>query len=233
MRFRIEEKIFERFEGLSIGLVHAWGMENRGISDEILALIREKEEEIRRTLSLEALPEQPKIDVWRRAYSSFGANPKKYKSSVESLYSMILSGRSLRPINKVVDIYNYISLKHMVPVGGDDKDKVRGDIVLRFATGNEKFVPLNSQAEEVAREGEVVYMDDEEVLCRRWNWRESEKTKMTEETRSVILVVEGLPPLRQEDIQEITRDLSTLLDKHCGGKQETFLLDRTKREIEF
>ena len=37
---------------------------------------------------------------------------------------MILSETELRHINKLVDIYNFISLKHMLPVGGEDTDKI-------------------------------------------------------------------------------------------------------------
>jgi len=232
MKLKVDSQIFETFPGLNLGVVIARQIDNTGSADEIIELIRKREKEIRENYNTETLSQEPKIESWRKAYSVFGAKPKKYKSSVESLYRMILKGVDLRPISKIVDIYNYISVKHMVPAGGDDAAKVDGDIVLRFAGGDERFTALNSDETETAKEGEVIYSDDKEVLCRRWNWRECDKTKMTEETRNVVLVVEGLPPVTKKEMAGILDDFRQLISKHCGGEVETMVLDKDIRETE-
>ncbi len=228
----IDPRIFEKFPGLKVGIVRGRQIDNHGESVEIARLIREREVEIRREFDSETLSRHPKIRAWREAYSSFGAKPKKYKSSAESLYRMVLKGNQLKPINKIVDLYNYISLKYLVPVGGDDTAKVEGDIRLEFARGDESFSPLNSEEIETPKEGEVVYTDSKEVLCRRWNWRECEKTKMTEDTAEVLLVVEGLPPVSKEEVQKIIEELSTLISEYCSGETRTFILDIASREVE-
>ncbi len=232
MKFRVEHRIFEEFSGLSLGVVLARGIDNSGKSDEIVKLIRDKEKDVRSTYQTETLLLQPKIESWRKAYSMFGAKPKKYKSSVESLYRVVLKGDGLRSINKIVDIYNFISLEHMVPVGGDDLDKVDGDIILTFARGDESFTPLNSLEEEMVKKGEVVYVDNRGVLCRRWNWRECERTKMTEETRNSLLVIEGLPPVTKEDVRSVAEELSGLVTRYCQGESQTTVLDEKTKEIE-
>jgi len=229
MKFIIDAEIFERFLGLKVGIVQGKNIDNHGESDEIMSLIREREKEIRREFDSETLSQHPKIQAWRKAYSSFGVKPKKYKSSVESLYRMVLRGVDLRSINKIVDIYNYISLKHTVPVGGDDTAKVDGDIRLKFARGDEPFTPLNSIETESAKKGEVVYADSKEVLCRRWNWRECEKTKMMEDTKDVLLVVEGLSPVNKEEVQRIVEELSTLIREYCHGKTKINIMDEANR----
>jgi len=232
MKFRVDGKIFEKFPGLNIGVLVVKGIGNRGVSEEVLELIRRREKEIREEFSTETLSQNPKIDAWRKAYSSFGAKPKKYKCSVENLYRMILGGIDLKHINKLVDIYNYISIKHMVPVGGDNTDMVDGDIVLKFAEGNEVFTELNSQENKNPKPGEVVYADNKEVLCRRWNWRECEKSKMTEGTKNVALVVEGLPPITNKEIEGIVKELGELVKKFCSGKIREFVLNKDNPEIE-
>ena len=108
MKFKIESDIFERFPGLNIGIVIARQINNQGRNDELMGLIREKEKEILAEYDTETLSQFPRIEAWRKAYSSFGAKPKKYKSSVESLYRMILSGMNLRHISKIIDIYNHV-----------------------------------------------------------------------------------------------------------------------------
>jgi lysyl-tRNA synthetase class 2 len=230
MKFRIQKKIFKVFGELNIGLVAARDVNNRGEKKEVRRLLEEQQERVRTSYQIESLSQQPKIQAWRKAYSSFGAKPKKHKSSVEGLYRMVLKGLELRHINTAVDIYNFISLKHMIPMGGDDLDRVEGDIVLTFARGNETFVPLNSVDSMPVQEGEVIYRDDVDVLCRRWNWRECDKTKMTEATRNILFVAEGLPPFSRTEVQDVVDELCDLLSLHCGGNFQTAVLDADKPE---
>lgn len=118
MKFRIDNQIFEKFTGLNIGLIVAKGVDNSGLLSEVPEKIRGEEVRIRTNYNTATLSQNPKIDVWRKTYAAFGAKPKENKSSVENLYRLVLNGISLRHINKLVDIYNFISLKHMLPVGG-------------------------------------------------------------------------------------------------------------------
>ena len=119
----------------------------------------------------------------------------------------------------------------MIPVGGDDIDKIDGDIVLKFAAGNEKFIELNADEVKNPKPGEVVYCDDKEVLCRRWNWRECEKSKMTEGTKNICLVVEGLSIFSKQEIQNIIDELAGLIEKYCGGTAKISILDESNPEI--
>ena len=146
---------------------------------------------------------------------------------------MILSGIELKHINKLVDTYNFISIKHLIPVGGDDLDKIEGDIVLKFAKGNEPFTELNSDEVKNPNQGEVVYVDDKDVLCRRWNWRKCDKSKMTEKTINASLVIEGLPPVTKEELEKIVKELEILINKYCGGETKYYILDKNNSEIKF
>jgi DNA/RNA-binding domain of Phe-tRNA-synthetase-like protein len=232
MKFRIDTAIFSAFPELHIGIVIGKGVDNRGDCPGIRARIKQTQDEIRKRFQRDTLMECPKIQSWRNAYAFFGAKPKKHRSSVENLYRMTLEGRDLSMINKLVDIYNYVSLKHMIPVGGDDLSLVDGEIGLVFAKGNESFRPLGSDEVHTARKGEVIYADVREVLCRRWNWRESEKTKLTERTRDVLLVSEGLLPVTAEDMEGVVEELARLVGKYCGGTISHDVLSAEKRERE-
>lgn len=231
MKFKIENIIFEQFPSLNIGIVLAKGINNTGKSPELLHMFKEQSNIIRAKYNLETLKNISDICSWREAYKSFGAKPKKYFCSVENLYRMIIKDIQLKHINMIVDIYNFISLKHIVPIGGDDIDKTDGDVILRFAKGHEPFIRLNSTEIDYPKKGEVVYADNKEILCRRWNWRECDKSKMTEATKNVILFVEGLPPKSKQDVQKIAVELGQLVEKFCGGKIETFILNSEVKEI--
>lgn len=233
MKFRVDASIFKKFCGLNLGMVLALKLDNRGEAHGIDPLIREAVNEIRRSFRTETLSMLPKLQSWRRAYSAFGAKPKKYKSSVESLYRMVIKGAGLPRINPIVDIYNSVSLKHMLPVGGDDLAGVSGGIELRFARGDEEFLPLHAESREVVNPGEVIYADDRQVLCRRWNWRESEASKMNPQTRDCLLVVEGLPPVTADEVGEAVRELAGLVEHQCGGDVSVHFIDESHPEFFF
>ncbi|MAF34583.1 hypothetical protein CMO91_01930 [Candidatus Woesearchaeota archaeon] len=219
----LNPEVKEKFPGLHIGVVSITGIDNTKPHDEVAKLVQQEQTKVK-SLNIHELVDNPKIKSWQEAYRSFGAKPSKYRCSVENLYRMILEGMTLRSINPVVDIYNYISLKHTIPAGGDDADKVDGEITLTLAKGDESFEQLNSKEQSNPKPGEVIYKDDKEVLCRRWNWRECDKTKMTEATKNAVLVVEGLPPFSKDDIQAISDELAELVTKYCGGESKVEVL---------
>ena len=233
MKFQIVNQIFEKFPGLNVGVIVAKSINNSGLITEIQEDIRKQEGRIRANYGIETLSQNPKIDAWRKAYSAFGAKPKENKSSVESLYRLVLNGGNLRHINSLVDIYNFISLKHMLPVGGEDIDKIQGDVLLTFAGINEPAVLLLGDKDpRPPHEGEVIYKDRMSSICRRWNWREADRTKFTEETKNCILVIEGLPPITKEEVESATKELRGLVEKYCNGSVVYHILDKDEQETE-
>ncbi|MBI5035917.1 hypothetical protein HZC09_01110 [Candidatus Micrarchaeota archaeon] len=233
MKLKIDPKIFEKFPGLLVGVVSVKGADNNGIASGIAEKTTEQEARIRREFQAETLSQTPKIDSWRKAYAAFGGKPKENRSSVENLYRLVLKGSDLRHINKLVDIYNLVSLKHMLPLGGEDLDKTKGDITLTFATAQEPSVLLLGDKEaRPPHEGEVIYKDSISTICRRWNWREAERTKLTEETRNCVLVAEALLPVTGEELEAAVSELEAMVKKHCGSTITRTILDENYRETE-
>jgi len=233
MKFIIDKQIFEKFPSLNIGIIIAKDINNSGQLDEIQKELRIIETAIQNEFVSETLSQSPKIDVWRKAYSSFGAKPKENKCSVENLYKLVLQGINIKHINKLVDIYNFISLKHMLPVGGEDLNKVNGDLQLTFAKENELPVLLLGDKEpRPPHPGEIIYKDNVSTICRRWNWRETDRTKLTEDTKNCILVIEGLDPVTKVDIEKATKELKELIEKYCNGKLEYTILDINNNELD-
>ena len=75
-------------------------------------------------------------------------------SSIEALTRRVLSGRGLGNINPLVDLYNAISLQHVVPVGGWDADDLQGDALLYRTRGGEPFHELGTSKLVQAEAGE-------------------------------------------------------------------------------
>ena len=237
MRFRIAAKICEDFPEVRIGVVTARGLDNHGGDPAITKDVREAETALVESFREGHVTEHPRIASWREAYRKFGAKPKKHLSSIESLARRALKGDTLRSINKLVDIYNVVSLRHVVPVGGEDLDRIEGDIVLIRASESEAPVKLLGEAEErPPAAGEVIYSDDRGAICRRWNWKEADRTKLTEDTRRAVLVIESLPPVGPVapvgsiELERAIDELAELIQRHCGGETVATILNRERPE---
>jgi len=226
LEFVISSEILRRFPDFVCGVVVCQGSDNSGESSRLSGLLREAESDVRRRFTLERLPDEPFFAAWRRAYASFGTDPTKSKCSSEALVRRVLKGSQIRHISKLVDAYNYLSLKYRTPVGGEDLTSMSGEsIELKVADGQEHFVALGEADSEPVEAGEVVYAVGNEVLCRRWNWRESEVTKLTEVTKDAFLVIDALPPLTKDDVNRAAGDLAGLVSSECGAKTTVFRLD--------
>jgi len=206
-------------------VVIAKGVNNNSENQKLINLLRKAEQDAARDESLQDIKNHPKIAPWRQAYSAFGSNPNKFHCSIESLSRRTRRGDRLPYINTLVALFNYFSLKHMVPSGGDDLDSVNGKLCLTLARGNEPFTPLNSETVEYPAPDEVIYVDDNKVICRRWNWRQGDQTKITPATTDVVINVDCLPPVLKDEAKAITGELADLVQEFCGGKVTYFLLD--------
>lgn len=233
MKLTIDKHIFEKFPGLTLGVVVIHGADNTKKLSEVADMLRAEEVNLRQRPDIEPVKEHPAIDVWRQAHRAFGNNPNRYAPSVEAVIKRVVKGGQLPAINTLVDLYNYSCLKYIVPVGGEDLDTCVGDIELTRATGNEEFTALGEEQNDPPAEGEVIYKDQVGVLRRRFNWREANRTKLTEKTKNAMIVIEGLFPKTAADITSATTELEAAIKKYCGAETKTFLMSATTlHEIE-
>jgi DNA/RNA-binding domain of Phe-tRNA-synthetase-like protein len=226
---RVADAIFGAFPAVRIGVVAFDGVRNSGQSAALADLLRREETEVAARLSGAPVAEHPRVAPWREAYRAFGAKPKDHPSSIENLLRRVAKEQPLRSVNPLVDLYNVVSLRHLVPVGGEDLAAVEGDVELRFAGPSEPGVRLLGEAEaRPPKPGEVIYADRTGALCRRWNWKEADRTKLTEATTKGFLVIEALPPVGAPELDAALADLAALVLEHCGGKVRTAVLDRER-----
>jgi len=232
MKDIVSKEVFARFPDYIRGVVVAKGIDNRSENPQLLDLLRNAESHAVQDEFLKDIKNHPRVANWRRAYSDLGINPNRYYCSIESLSRRARRGDNLPYINTLVAIFNYFSLCHMLPSGGDDLDKVDKQLCLTLATGNEPFTPLNSDEIEYPALGEVIYMDESKVMCRRWNWRQGEYTKITTATTSVAINVDCLPPVLEDEARTITKKLADLISEFCSGEVTYSLLNARKNVFE-
>ncbi len=216
--YHIAPEVFERFPGYVRGVVVCYDLDNGASPDELVQMLRDAEASLRaRGIAIEQIAEEPHIKAWRDAYRAFGAKPAEFRSSIEAMARRALRGDELPAITRLVDIGNIVSLRHLLPAGSHAIDVLKGDIELKFADGDEDFIPFGTNELEHPLPGEVVFVEGKQVLTRRWTWRQGNHTLTLPETRAVEFNVDGLPPVTREEVEAACKEVADLVTCWCGG----------------
>src|SRR5262249_62178050 len=135
--------------------------------------------------------ELPEVAEWREAFRAFGAKPQRTRPSVEALLRRVDTG--LPRIDRITDAYNAVSIARLLPVGGEDLARYAGAARLVRAAGDEDF-DTSADGQPVIEHpqlGDVIWRDDLGVTCRRWNWRQCVRTRITASTTSAMFVLDA------------------------------------------
>ena len=199
--------------------IEAHGLVNGPSNEAGSALLDDAARRLAARLDGRAPHEDSHMAAWRQVYTAFGSKPSRTRNSAEALAKRALSDAGLPRINLLVDLYNAVSVAHLIPVGGEDIDRIEGDMRLIRATGEEDFVTVAGGAETVEHPdtGEVVWRDAMGVTCRRWNWRQGPRTRLTEETTSGVFLLESLAPMPVAEVAAAAAELAGLLAEFSPG----------------
>ena len=196
-QLKVDPRILERYPAYSVLVIYAKNLVTELDPIRSAELLRSAQEIQREAFGEEKPAGHPHIAAWREAYKSFGVKPSKYPCSVEALLDRTLKGKDLTGINWLVDLYNAVSIRHVLPVGGEDWDHLSSDLTLTLAKGTEPFETFQDGAEVInyPLPGEVIWADSSGVTCRMWNWRQCRRTQITAgTTRNVYFVLDRLAP---------------------------------------
>lgn len=230
-RFVIEKEIVELFPEIEIGVLVCTGIDNH-IKDEnrYVDYLAEAQKLSAKYTANEEFIENPVIKTWREAFYKFKTK-KGARCSIEALLKRVKNGGTIGTINPLVDIYNGISLKYGLPVGGENIEAFVGDNRLAIADGGEEFVTYGSDKSEPPAAGEVVYKDDAGAICRCFNWRESVRTMLEEDTVNAFMCIETVDGRSSENLNAALDELKAMIEKELGGTVVKHILNKDNTEI--
>jgi DNA/RNA-binding domain of Phe-tRNA-synthetase-like protein len=223
IRLTVSDEVHALVPGFTHVAVEADGLVNGPSTQGTSALLDDAARRLAGRLAGRAPHEDPHMAAWRAAYTAFGSKPSRTRNSAEALARRALSETGLPRINVLVDVYNAISVAHLIPVGGEDTDHIRGAMRLVRATGEEEFLTVagGEKVVEHPDAGEVVWRDDAGVTCRRWNWRQGPRTGLTEESTAALFLLESLAPMPVAEVEAAGAELAELLQKFSPGARIT------------
>ncbi len=221
MEFKVEKAVLDA--GVKIVFVVIQGLDNSKESYEwhahrevLLNDLLERYKDI-------DVHQDPILEGFNLLHDHTGVKRRKNIPASENLIKLLQKHGSLTYINKVVDIYNLISLDSKLALGAHNIDRVSGNVTLRFTDGTERFVPLGQTEPVAINPHEYSYIDDSnEVLC-RLEIRQVQKTLVDETARNVFYIVQGNDATSDELLHQTAQKIIDLTTQYCGGVGEIII----------
>lgn len=231
--FFYSTEIASGFPGIRAGVVLVTGLENRASAPPLVSRYTAEQERVREAIGETPLSEIPSLVAWRRAFSSFGVKPTQYRNAAEALLRRLTKHGDIPSVNMAVDIANLVSITHRLPVAVFDQSGVSGTTTVRYADGSERFTDLGSADIVHPEAGEVIFVDDADLVsARRWCWRQSDQSATRLETTTALYTIEGQHISADEEVSKATEDLLALLGDHqSGAKVSSAILSPTSPEF--
>ncbi len=186
-------------------------------SSELESFAAELMKQVKKQYSLEALKDLPTVRAYRDFFWRVGVDPTKNRPAAEALIRRILRGGNIPNINTLVDAYNLASIKTEIALAAFDLDRLRGDLLMRFAEEGEKFMGIGMQKPMVFQGGEIVVSDSEKLVA-VYPHRDADNTKVTEKTKNIVLMVCGVPGIREENLRNAKQVTLEYITRFCGGQ---------------
>ncbi|UCE11144.1 MAG: hypothetical protein JSW61_04185 [Candidatus Thorarchaeota archaeon] len=168
--------------------------------------------QIRSSNSLETLKDVETLRMYRDLYWSFGMDPTKLRVSSEALMRRVLRGENLWRISSLVDVVNLASAYHGVPIGLIDEGALVGNLRVRTARKDEVFVRIGGKGL-VCKGREVVLSDDEKIVCFGYATHDSEMTRVTPQTATILLILYGAPGVSYSKLEQANSITLEMVDK--------------------
>lgn len=202
-------------------------------SPKVEALVAAVEAEVSAAVVSTPIAAMPEIRCWREAYKAFGVKKTNYRSSVERLLKNVERRAGLLRVNTLVDLYDAVSARYLMPVGADDLDRVAPPLSFRYARPGDSFVALGhpDRTPDPPKPGEVVYANAEKCLCRRWNWHQDARSAMVPSTTRAVLTVQALAPASAGRLEAAAVELCALLRAHCNARTARAVADRSAPNV--
>ena len=218
MNFYVEDKVLEI--GVKILFAVVRNIDNHPVSEEWQVYRERRLKELLDKYRGIDIHADPILEGFNILHDKSGVKRRKNIPASENLVKLLIRHEGMPFINQAVDIYNVISLESKLALGAHDIDKVDGNVTLRFTDGSEQFQPIGQAEPGLSNPHEYSYCDDaNEVLC-RLEVRQVEKTKVTEDTRSIFYIVQGNASTQDTLLMETAGRIVELTTRYCGGSGE-------------
>ncbi len=222
MKITIEKEVFKNYPKLRIAFIVAEDLKNHDNLKEAKLLLKETEKLVKLTFHKDNVKNHLLVSNWTLAQEALGKKAKHYQTSLERLLKTALSRKTNSTKDTLTTLINFLSIKHLVPVGVDDFFKIKKRIIFDVTKkGRKKGEP-----------GELHYEDADEILSTKLDFWKNKRTVPGPFTAKALIHFDILPPINDKKIGLLIKETKSLLKDFCNAKTHFFILDKKKNSIE-
>ncbi len=216
MRLRLHPALRGDFPGLGATLLGLEGVSVHRQREDLEDFKIELSQRLRGTWDLESLKDEARVRAYRDFFWRVGIDPTKIRPAAEALLRRLLRNKPLPTINTLVDAYNLVSMETRIALAAFDNSTLSGDMFMRYAVEGEEFLGIGMKTP-VALRGKEIVVEDDEGLLAVYPYRDAERTKVTTDTSSVVIMVCGVPGIQEEVLEEAYESCVRVITRFCGG----------------
>ncbi len=217
--FYISDDAKKKWPSLHVGFAIIKGV-NIAKSDEKLenekSLLLEKYSE----LTTEQIGTFTEIQSYRKMYKEMGADWHSRRPSPEALLRRVAQKKPLYQVNTCVDAYNLIVMKYHVSAGAFDLDQMEFPSTLRLGREGDELLLLGDTEASKVKSGEIIYCDGKGPYNLDFNYRDSQRTAVTENTKNILINIDGVHIITRRQVERSLQEVIGMIQKYCGGTLE-------------
>lgn len=215
----IDKAVKEKYPSISIGMAMIRGVSisesNKDLEEERKHVLYELE-----TLTTEEIGKFYEVVSYRKLYKEMGIDWHSRRPSPEALLRRIALKKGLYAVNTCVDAYNLVVVKNRVSAGAFDANEIKFPTVLRFANAGDKILLLGDKEPTIYTNKELAYYDQEGGYNIDFNFRDSQRTMITEKTRNLWINVDGVYDITPTQVEKTLHEAIQKIIQYCGGTVE-------------
>jgi len=175
--------------------------------------------EVGQKYTLDSVKDVSAFRAYRNFFWKIGIDPTKVRPASEALIRRILAGKAIPKINNIVDAYNLASVKTEIALAAFDRDRLKGELVMRQARPGEEFLGIGMR-EPIILNGKEVIMSDSEKLVAIYPHRDAETSKVSQSTSNILILACGVPQIDISSLEVAKKVASSYIIRFCGGEAE-------------
>ncbi len=217
--FSIDSQVKEKYPSVSVGVAIIRGIT---VKHQDPRIEQAKQEFLSSLggLTTSALGEFLEINSYRRLYKEMGVDWHSRRPTTEALLRRVALGKGLYTINTCVDAYNLVVMKNRISLGAFDLDQIKLPATLRYAKKGESILLLGDSGPTEYTDKELAYFDQMGGYNIDFNYRDAQRTMVTEKTENIFINVDGVYDITPAQVEKTLRESIDIIIKYCGGTVE-------------
>ncbi|MCO7127631.1 phenylalanine--tRNA ligase beta subunit-related protein [Sporolactobacillus shoreicorticis] len=177
-------------------------------------------ENIQLSLNDHPVCEIPGIKEWRGIFKKTGTDPSRYRPSQEALLRKIKKDGAPHFVNSAVDLLNFFSVQHSIPMGLYDATKLNTPIHIRIGTDDDHYDGLNGRT--MHMKDKILSADSIEAFGSPIV--DSKRTCVTGQTKQALQIVYLRPSMDSDEAHLLITKMAEMFTQVHGGTHELTLI---------